>query len=147
MEYYWCIELWNGEKIDVKPENVELVQNKISSGNGFIKTPTLTINIKDVKGFNLTDKLYTTQNLIEESAQAFNEPVIRNGAIQVSWVKKSVPLRKWNTYYSPNPAYRMISETDNSVMIAFRIPTHLINKLLVTELTASEIDSNGLFSR
>jgi hypothetical protein len=154
-QYYWEIIKWDGEKIKVKPENAEYVQNLIAKGEGFIKTATMTMNVKDIKSFDKTDAIYSgdQKRLEEGAAQAFKEALTferdsgfgyTETVTEAKWCKKSVTRRKWEQYYSANAAYHKIEEDDNRVIIAFRIPTHLINSQLVAELTEPEISINHL---
>ena len=146
-EYYWIIEKWDKEKIRVKPQNAEYIQDLITSGEGFIKTGSMTINVKDIKSFDQSDIIYTDQKQIEAGAAgAFNDPVIDEftNSIQCQWVKKSVTRRKWDTYYSNNPSYHRIGDDDSHVMIAFRVATHLVDQELVTIMSDYEARGNHL---
>lgn len=124
---YWELITYDDEHIKVKPENVEFVQNKLSSGEGFIRTPDRSINVKMIKDFIETSKVYSDQKLLEEAHTAFKEPLYtEDGAVVARYVKKTVSAREFTKYYSHFPAYRRLETHDNSVTIAWRVPVDLI---------------------
>lgn len=147
-DLYWHIELYSGEIIKVKPDpaKIQHIQNLIAKQEGAITTPTRSIIVKDIKDFRVSDEMYTDQKLLEGAAQAFKEPVYttieENGrtyeAVKARYVKKSVPRRKWESYYSKMSSYRLLSENDNYVMMAFVLPIHSIDHTKVQELTSEE---------
>lgn len=140
MNNYWHLELWDKEIIKVKPDpsNIELIQSLLAKGEGMITTPTRSINVKDVKGFQVSDEVYTNQKMIEGVAQAFNEPIFTKNGIKSKWVKKTVPRRRWEAYYRHIPSYKFHAETDNSVTMIFRLPVHLINQDRVQIVNSQE---------
>jgi hypothetical protein len=136
---YWELVTYENERISVKPENVQLVQAKLATAEGFITTPTRSIAVKSIKDFVESDKPYTDQKVIEDGARAFGTPMLNpDGSVIVRWVKKSVTRREFGKYYSAHQAYRKISESDNHVMITWKQPVHLIDSQLVSELTQDE---------
>lgn len=148
-DLYWHIELYSGEIIKVKPDPAKIkhIQNLISKQEGAITTPTRSIIVKDIKDFRVSDEMYTDQKLLEGASQAFKEPILTetpgpNGMVYVGvkarYVKKSVPRRKWESYYSKMSSYRLLSENDNYVMMAFVLPVHSIDHTKVQELTPEE---------
>jgi hypothetical protein len=158
-QLYWHIELYSGEIIKVKPDpaKIQHIQNLIAKQEGAITTPTRSIIVKDIKDFRESDQMYTDQKLLEGASQAFKEPIYVPGkklsftkpdgtpgeyqysdAIAARWVKKSVPRRKWEGYYSKIPSYRLLSENDNYVMMTFVVPLHQIDHTQVQELTPAE---------
>ncbi len=141
MEFYWQLELYGGEIIKVKPDKqkIKYIQDLIAKQEGAITTPTRSIVIKDIKDFRLSDEVYTDQKLIEGSSQAFGEPIwTPEGAIAARMVKKSVPRRKWDNYFKYIPSYRRLSDNDNFVTVAFKLPVHLIDHTQVEELSQDE---------
>lgn len=149
LDNYWHIELYSGEIIKVKPdaEVIAHIQKKMEQQQGAINTPTRSIVVKDIRDFRLSDEPYSDQKLLEGAAQAFNEAIDstiigENGkqykAIKARLVKKSVPRRRWETYYKFIPSYKLLSEVDNYVLMAFVVPVHLINLMRVQYLTANE---------
>lgn len=142
MNNYWHIELYSGEIIKVKPDanNVSMIQNKIAKQAGAITTPTRSIVIKDIKDFRLSDEPVIDQKLLEDVSQAFNEPVYTpEGAVAAKWVKKSIPKRRWHSFFEYIPAYRLLREDDMFAVVAFRVPTHLIDHQRVQELSPDEL--------
>lgn len=139
MNFYWNLILWDGETIKVKPENAELVQNKLSSGEGFIKTKTRSIAVKGVKDFVESSERFIDQKLLEGSAQAFDYAVLNpDGSVVYRWVKKSVTRREYTKYYAPTPAYKKIGENSNYVIVSWKQPVHLIDNQRMEELTQDE---------
>jgi len=140
-DYYWFIELYSGEIIKVKPEpiNINRIQKMLSSQQGAITTPTRSIIVKDIKDFRISEERYTDQKLLEETAQAFDEPVLNpDGSVICRWVKKSVPRRRWDTYYRFQSSCKLLYDGESFVVIAFFIPVHQINHQFVQELTPDE---------
>lgn len=145
---YWHIELYSGEIIKVKPDpaKIQHIQNLIAKQEGAITTPTRSIIVKDIKDFRVSDEMYTDQKLLEGAAQAFKEPVYvtykENGieytAVKARYVKRSVPRRKWESYYSKISSYKLLSENDSYVMMTFVVPVHSIDHTKVQELTPEE---------
>jgi hypothetical protein len=133
------MEKWDGETIPVKPQNVELIKNKLATGEGFINTKTRSIAVKDIKDFRETSKPYSDQKLLESGIQAFGLPEINpDGSIQAKWVKKPVNRREFAKLYS-GPGYRVLSEADNHTWVAFRLPLHVIDYNKVYDCNAMEI--------
>jgi hypothetical protein len=137
-ENYWQLELWSGDKIPVNPQNAEKIQDIITKG-GFIKTPNMTINVKDIKSFNKTERPYIDQKLIGDAARAFNDPVLtEDGSVKSKWVSKNVTSLSWEKFYSRG-SYRLLENNGQAVAVAFKLPIHLITDR-VTELTDQEIE-------
>lgn len=164
-EYYWDLVKWDGEVIPVRPAMVDTIKKKLATGEGFIMTKTRSIAVKDIKDFVQTDRVYTEQKLLEAGARAFNEPIIVDQgsltwqtdgpphgksrsatvhyeAVQARWVKKVVTRRRWDNYYSAG-SYKKLSEEENQVVVAFKLPVHEIDPQLVEECTPSEISRLG----
>lgn len=141
METYWHLETWDKEIIKVKPDpkTVKYIQELMNKGEGSIMTPTRSIAVKSIKDFRLSDEPYTDQKLLEEASQAFNEPVLnQSGNVESRFVKKSVPRRRWDNHYRFISAYRLLSQNEASIMIAFRLPVHQIDHARVQELSQSD---------
>lgn len=138
---YWHLELYSGEIIKVKPETdtIQTIQRLIASQQGAITTPTRSIVIKDVRDFRLSDELYTDQKLLEDANTAVNQPTLtESGAIKARWVKKSVPARRWYSFFRFNPVYKLLDEAHDSVTLAFVLPVHLIDHNRVQELSPND---------
>ena len=136
---YWILKLWDGEEIKVKPDNVKLIQDKISTGEGAITTPNRSILVKNIRDFVESDDLYTDQKLIEDSARAFKEALINpDESVVIRWVKKDVTKRQWDKYYSQHIAYKKLNDSDSHVTIAWKQPVHLINPELMSELSQED---------
>lgn len=129
MANYWHLVLYDGEVVPVKPENVSYVQKCITRKE-HINTPTRTVMIGNIKDFVPTDIPVIETKLIEATegaARAFGEPMLNEDqSIICRAVKKSVPQRKWDTYYSVNPGYVRLAESGDGVTIGFVLPVHLI---------------------
>jgi hypothetical protein len=156
-QFYWHLILKDdfgkdGEIIKVKPdpENVKRIQDMIAKNEGAITTPTRSIPINRVKEFRLSDERYSDQKLLEGTAQAFGEPIYtetvveRNGekytyhGVAAKWVKKSVPRRRWDTYYRFMSGHKKLEDNDSYVTMAFVLPVHSIDYAEVQDVTGEE---------
>lgn len=138
---YWHIELYSGEIIKVSPdvEKIARIQKLIASQTGAITTPTRSIIVKDIKDFRLSDEPYTDQKLLEDGAQAFKQALFDDtGSVVSRWVKKSVPRRRYETFYRFNSAYKVLIQDERFVVVAFRLPVHQIDNAIVQELNPIE---------
>lgn len=141
----WELVLWDRSTIQVRPTNVEAIKQKIATGDGHIITKTRTINVKDIKEFRVTDKVYRDQlqiqsGLEEGAARAFKEPLYNSeGDIRAKYVKKYVPRNSYDSFYSKSPSYFRVSDESDGVWVGFTLPVHLIDDQ-VTEMTFSEIE-------
>lgn len=138
-QLYWHIELYSGEIIKVKPspEKIKYIQDMIAKQEGAVTTPTRSIIIKDIRDFRASDEIYTDQKLLEGAAQAFKEPQETEYGIKSRWVKRSVPQRKWETYFKYIPSYKLLNNDGSFIEMAFKLPIHLIDSR-VQELTQDE---------
>lgn len=139
MSNYWEIITWDKERIPVKPDNAQKVQDLIERGKNVV-TPTRTIIASNVKDFIETDKPYIDKalasgQLLEEAAQAFNEPIFieRDSghgyveqAVRTKAVKRYVQRRKWDDYYS-KLSYRLLAEGEGQVLMGWYILVENIN--------------------
>jgi len=143
--YYWIIETWDKEKIRIKPEYATAVQDKIATGEGFIRMANRSINVKDIKGFEQSDIVVSDQKLLEESSEAFGTPIITTlgdgtEAVSGTWVKKNVKRSRFDKYFKNHPSYIPIKENENSITVAFVVPTHLVDLERVTKMDPYEIE-------
>ena len=143
--YYWIIETWDKEKIRVKPQYATAVQNKIDTGTGFIRMPNRSINDKDIKGFELSDIVVSDQKLLEEASTAFGDPIITklddgSEAVKGTCVKKNIKRNRFDKYFKNHPSYIPIKENENSITVAFIVPTHLVDLERVTKMNVYEIE-------
>ena len=142
----WELILWDKSTIQVRPSNVEVIKQKIASGDGHIITKTRTINVKDIKEFRVTDKIHRDQlqidsGLEEGAAKAFKEPLYNSeGDVRARYVKKYVPRNSYDSFYSKAPSYFRVSDESDGVWVGFTLPIHLITDQ-VTEMTPSEISN------
>jgi len=138
---YWYIETWEKEIIKVKPDekNIQYIQKLMSTGDGAVIMPDRAIAVKSIKDFRISDEPYIDQKLIEASSQVFGEPVMtKDGDVVARYVKKSVPRRRWDTFYRYSSSYKIISQESNSVTIVFRLPVHQIDHDKVQELSPDD---------
>lgn len=142
MNYYWRLtygDYKDPKEVLIPPASVDQVKRKMDNGEPIHITGG-SIPANQIRDFEITDKLFTTQHLLEGAAQAFHEPIItENGDIAVKWVKKSMPQRLYAKLYNAIPAYRVLSNDGGLVTVAFRVGTHDINFNTVTECTPEEI--------
>lgn len=141
MEYYWKLTLHDGSEIDIPPSGVDVVNRKIANRE-VINTRAMTIPYSLVKSFKQTDKRYVSQDLLEGAAQAFNDPVYNDeGDMMARWVKRTVPMDRWNSYYSKHTAYKKLREEMGMITVAFVLPVHTINPQQVDYCTTDEINT------
>jgi hypothetical protein len=142
MKYYWHIETWDKEIIKVKPDpqaDIDYIQQLISKGEGAVLTPTRSISVKNIKDFRLSDEPYVNQKLLETNNALLGRPTYtKEGSVIARWVKKQVPARRWQSFYSANPAYHLLSSDNSLVTMAFLLPIHLIDHSKVEELSDDE---------
>jgi len=114
-----------------------------------------SINVKDIKGFEQSDIVVSDQKLLEESSEAFGTPIITTlgdgtEAVSGTWVKKNVKRSRFDKYFKNHPSYIPIKENENSITVAFVVPTHLVDLERVTkngplrDREATEINKNAL---
>lgn len=139
MEFYWHLIKWDNEIILVKPQNAEYVQSLLSKGDGFIRTPDRSIAVKDIKDFVVSGESYTDQKVIDGALQAFNNPVINeDGSIKSVWVKRGVSQREFEKKFSYG-SYKILSSLNGYIMMAYKIPIHLMNNEVVEECSPQEV--------
>ncbi len=142
LDFYWVIETWEGEKTKVRPDaqNIAMIQKKMNSGEGVIITPTQTISVKSIKSFSISDEPFTDQKLVEGAAVAFNEPQLtEDGSVLCAWVKKAIPKRRFESYHRYSPAYKVVEEGENFVIVGWRQPIHQIDRAQTQEMSQAEI--------
>jgi len=142
-EFYWELIQRDGTVIEMPPEAVAVVKRRWEAGQPIHTKHQGSIPPAQIVAFRPTDKLATQTPLLEEVAQAFNEPVVEvreNGetVVIVRWVKKRVTQNRWEKFYSPSN-YKRLGEEAGMVTIAWRQPIHQINSLEVQYCTEDEI--------
>lgn len=138
MDYYWEIVQFDDTKVDIPPQAVETVKRRLDNKEP-INLKTMSIPANQVKAFRQTGKRYSEQPLIEDVARAFNEPLLtEDGSVVAKWVKKPITAHDRAKAYN-NPAYKTLTSDGNMVMVAFRLPAHLIDPRELTECTEDEI--------
>lgn len=127
MNFWWELVTRDDTRIEIPPSAVEVVKRRMSSGEP-VHTRTMTIPVNQITKFQITDKPFSDQLLLDSAAQAFNDPVYNDeGDIMVKWVKKTVTQDRWNKFYSPSPGYKHLSDENGMIVTAFRLPIHLID--------------------
>lgn len=137
-QFYWDLTLKDGRVIPVKPEYADGIKQKLSA-----KEPLVTSNgvipFSEVKGFDKTSRHFTTTPLLEEVAQAFNEPMYNDeGDIKARWVKKQVTSGEYSKHYS-KIGYRRLNDYNGMVWVAFALPVHIIDLNKVSYCTQEEV--------
>lgn len=136
-EYYWELVQHDGTMLEIPPDKVDIIKRRMEQGQP-INTTSMVIPVNQVKYFRRTSKPYNPQKLIEDVAQAFNEPVLsEDGTIQAKWVKKEVTQAEYLKYYTHG--YRKLSEDGGMVTIAFRLAIHDIDVNKTPYLTDEEV--------
>jgi len=125
-EYYWELITKDGTCIEIPPSGIDVVKKRMGNHDP-INTRTQVIPYAQIEHFRITSKPYSAQNLLEEVAQAFNDPIHNeDGSIVCRWVKKEVTQDRWNKYYSPL-GYKRIGGEGGITTVAMRLPVHLID--------------------
>lgn len=136
-DYYWELIQFDGTRLDIPPDAVEVVKRRMASGQT-INTKTMSIPSNQIKTFRQTEKRFNSQHLLEEVAQAFKEPLETEDGVQSRWVKRDVMQNKWEKYFAAIPSYRLLSEDNGMASIAYKLPVHLITET-VSNCTEDEI--------
>lgn len=138
MEYYWELLTKEGVSIYIPPESVAKVNKHMADGTPIV-TRSMTVPVDQVKAFRVTNKLYSSQPLLDAAAQAFKEPVYNDdGSIVCRWVKKSVTSREYATHFSKIPSYHKLSDNGAHVWVAMLSPVHDIDLNRVEYCTEEE---------
>lgn len=139
MEFYWDLTLRDGTVIRIPPDKAPMIQSKIARKDP-ITMRTRSIPFSDIQRFEISDKPYGQQHLIEDAARAFNEPVLNeDGSIVCKWVRKIVTQNKWEKYYSAHPGYKKLGDENGMAIVAFRLPVHEIDVNLTSYCTEEEV--------
>lgn len=138
-QYYWEIVERDGTVTKIPPHNVAVVQRRWTALQP-IHTITRSIPAQQIVSFHITAERYDTVPLLEVVAQAFNDPMYTDsGAVKARWVKQTVPMERWQRYYSASPAYRFLGELNGMAQIAFIKPIHEIDVNSTPYLTDDEL--------
>lgn len=146
MEYYWELtyrdptDFKTIRKVQIPPASAPNIRKRWDNGEP-IHLNTGSIPANQIVGFEKTSKMFSTQRLLDEVAQAFNEPQYNadDGSMIVRWVKKEVTQDQWNRHFSPIGAYKYLGEGSGMTTIAFRLPVHIIDTTKVEYCTEEEI--------
>ena len=138
-QYYWEIVERDGTVTKIPPKSVAVVQKRLGDGDP-IHTRNRSIPARQVVSFRITAERYGDVPLIEAAAQAFKEPLEgADGSVQARWVKQTVPMERWQRFYSAIPSYKLLGEINGMVEIAFVKATHEIDVNKTPYLTAYEV--------
>jgi hypothetical protein len=141
-DFYW--ELTYGDFRDLKrvklpPAAVGVVRRRWDRGEPVHIAGRASIPANQIRSLEKTSEPFGQPLLLEEAARAFNEPLYNEeGAIQSKWVKKPVTHDRYNRYYAALPAYHRLADEGDMAMMAFRVPTHLIDYTIVSDCTDEE---------
>lgn len=142
-EFYWELKYGDFKEprsVMIAPDTVAALQRRWDNGqNIHLKTGTVPAN--QIRSFEITDKPFGEQRLIESAAQAFKEPIFHGDAIEVKWVKQIVTRDKHARHYSQIPGYRYLGEDNGMAVIAFRKATHEIDPSVTPYCTEDEINT------
>lgn len=124
---YWILETWEKEIIYIGPKGAEQVKQRFLEGRD-VDLGNRIIIYKNIKDFRESDRVWSDR---KELSTGSSEDIhalpsyTKDGSIVCQWVSKVVPRREWNTYYAPT-GYKMLNQTEGQVLIAFRLPIHMI---------------------
>lgn len=137
-EYYWDLTLKDGRVVHIPPKGVPVVQRKMQAREPVV-TNTMTIPFSEIKGFEKSSRKKVDVPLLEEVAQAFNEPMFtEEGAIKARWVKKEVTRGEYERQYAKSPSYKYLSGEEGMVQVAFVLAVHQIDLNKVQYCTREE---------
>ena len=141
MKYYWELITKEGARLEIRPDQVDKIRKQ--RAEGVVKTNTLgDIASYQIQHFRPTSKIYNPQPLLEDAAQAFNEPVVReDGSILCRWVKKPVTYAEWAKHHGALPGYRKLKDAGGMMMVAFLLPVHVKLEDNVSIMSVDEIKS------
>lgn len=138
MEYYWELLTKDGSSIIIPPQSVSKVNKHMAEGTAIV-TKAMTIPADQVKSFHVSNRLYSSQPLLDAAAQAFKEPIFNeDGSMVAVWVKKPVTNREYASHYSKIPSYRKLSDDGSHVWIALFLPVHDVDLDKVQYCTEEE---------
>lgn len=148
----------DGTTIEIPPKFAPSVNKKFIAKE-VIPLRFRSIPYSEVKDFRQSARRYTPHKLLEEVSQVFKEPIVvkqgeqlffHNGktgkveyeAWQASWVKKEITSELWQRKYAASPGYYMLEGDNGMCWIAWRYPTHLIDRsnISVVVCTPNEVD-------
>lgn len=145
MEYYWELvyrdpkDFKQVRTVQIPPASVPSVRKHWDNGEP-VHLNTGSIGANQIISFEKTNKPFGNQKLLDEVAQAFNEPQYnQDGTIIVRWVRKEVTQDQWNRHFSPIGAYKYLGEGSGMTTIAFRLPVHSIDTTKVQYCTEAEV--------
>lgn len=137
-EFYWELIQHDGTRLEIPPSGVESIKRRMDNGQPIHTAHSGSIPSNQIKAFRPTEKPFSDQLLIEEVAQAFDEPIMEGESVQARWVKKHVTQNKWEKFYSPS-GYKILRQENGMVVVGFRVPTHLINPSVTPYCNEQEI--------
>lgn len=143
-EYYWRLTTKQNQSVMIPPSAVAIVRRRMEAREP-INTTSLTVPYSEIKSFERTARKATSIPLLEEVAQAFDEPILIDQddgtvAVKARWVKKEVTNAEYGGYYAKHPSYQKIDGSgDGLVTVAFVVAVHNIDTNSVSYCTAEEV--------
>jgi hypothetical protein len=141
-EFYWQLsfgDFKNPSTLMIPPSEVTKVKERWDKKLP-IHTSAGSIPASNIRGFEMSNKVFRDQKLLEDAVRAFREPEYNaDDSLIVDWVKITVPLPIYQKRYQTIPAYWMLGNDGSQVTVAFRLPTYLIDVSRQEYCTAEEI--------
>lgn len=135
----WILPLNDGTFVTIPADKVKDINTKISRREP-ITTKERTILYADLAGGpRKYEPTQAAPSLEEQALIAFNEPVMVEGEVKVVWVKQQVSSSRWNKYYANFSTYFKLGNNYDSVIFAYRLPVHNVDKS-VEKCTPAEIE-------
>lgn len=140
----WVLPLRDGTTIKIPPSKVANI-NKLVEAKEPIRIEGRLVLYQELAG---GPRLYVPDpiepGLLEDYAKATGTPVLNTlGEVECDWIKETVSANRWNKYYSQFASYFKLGNSYESVVIAYRIPKHLVQnsheKCTITEVQQLEI--------
>jgi hypothetical protein len=142
-DYYWNLELDDGRVIPIPPKGVDKVRRWFNAKEP-IALRDESIPFAQVTGFSKSSRRFTDVKLIEDTARAFNEPVVtEEGAVKARWVKKHVTRKEYDKYYAKSIMYKYLTDTEGMVAVAILLPVHMIDPQVHENCTPEEAKKLG----
>jgi hypothetical protein len=126
----WVLPLRDGTKIKIPANKLARINEKIANKEAII-TGDRTVLYADLAG---GPQRYQPEipapELLAQAAVAFGAPMLTSsGAVQCVWIKQTVSAQQWNKYYSQFATYHKLGNSYDSVVVAYRMPQHLVDNL------------------
>lgn len=135
----WVLPLRDGTVVKIPPAKVAHI-TKLIEDKAPIRMEGRLILYQDIES---GPKEYAPPDLepelLEGAALAFGSPIVTaHGEIKCVWVKETVSATRWNKYYSQFANYFKLGNSYDSIVVAYRLPMHMLSTISVEKCNESE---------